>query len=43
METLGRWPLGKLRWRNEEDNIKMNFKGIRSEDVDWIQLAQDRF
>jgi hypothetical protein len=26
METLGRWPLGKLRWRNEEDNIKMNFK-----------------
>jgi hypothetical protein len=25
-----------------EDNIKMDLKEIRYEDIDWIQLAQNR-
>jgi hypothetical protein len=25
-----------------EDNIKMNFKAIAVDGVDWIRLAQDR-
>jgi hypothetical protein len=29
----------RLRW---EDIIEMDVKEIRSEDVDWIHLAQDR-
>jgi hypothetical protein len=36
----GKRPVGKLRCR-WEDNIKMNFKEIGYEDVDWIHLAQD--
>jgi hypothetical protein len=28
--------------RRREDDIKMNLKEIGYEDVDWIQLAQDR-
>jgi predicted phosphohydrolase len=31
---------GKL-WSRYEHKIKMDFRGICSEDVDWIQLAQD--
>jgi hypothetical protein len=33
--------LGRSKHRRE-DYIKINLKGIGSEDVDWIQLAQDR-
>ena len=36
----GKRPLGRprLRW---EDNIKVNFKDVRWEAMDWIVLAQD--
>jgi hypothetical protein len=37
----GRRPLGRPR-RRWEDNIKMNLREIGFEDVDWINLAQDR-
>jgi hypothetical protein len=37
----GKRPLGRAR-RRWEDHIKMDVKGIRSEDVDCIHLAQDR-
>jgi hypothetical protein len=37
----GRRPLGRPRHR-WEDNIKMDLREIGFEDVDWIQLAQDR-
>lgn len=30
----------RLKW---EDNIKIEFKAIKCEDVDWIQVAQDRW
>jgi hypothetical protein len=29
-------------WRRREDNIKTDLKGTKSENVDWIQLVQDR-
>jgi hypothetical protein len=34
------WPLGRqrLRW---EDNMKMDFREIGWEGVDWIIMAQD--
>jgi hypothetical protein len=37
----GKRPLGRpmRRW---EDNIRMDLREIRWEDVDWIHLAQDR-
>jgi hypothetical protein len=37
----GKRPLGrpKLRW---EDNIKMDFLEVRCDDIDWIDLVQDR-
>jgi hypothetical protein len=31
--------LGRPRW---EDNIRIDLREIRWEDVDWIHLAQDR-
>ena len=34
-------PLGRPR-RRWEDNIKMDLKEIGWEDVDWIDVAQDR-
>jgi hypothetical protein len=34
-------PLGRFK-RRWEDNIKMGFKEISLEDVNWIHLAQDR-
>jgi hypothetical protein len=39
-EAVGRRPLGRCsrRW---EDNIKLDIKYIRFEDVDWINFAQD--
>jgi hypothetical protein len=37
----GKRPLRKLR-RRWEDNIKMDLREIRWEDVDWMHLAQDR-
>jgi hypothetical protein len=37
----GRRPLGKPR-RRSEDNIKMDLREIWFEDVDWINLAQNR-
>jgi hypothetical protein len=38
----GRRPLGRPRCR-WEDNIKMDLKEVRWEDVDWIDVAQDRY
>jgi hypothetical protein len=35
-KTLG------IRKHTEEDNIKMDFKEIECEDMDWIQMAADR-
>jgi hypothetical protein len=37
----GRRPLGRPRCR-WEDNIKMDLRETGFEDVDWINLAQDR-
>jgi hypothetical protein len=37
----GRRPLGRPR-RRWEDNIKMDLREIRFDDVDWIHWAQDR-
>jgi hypothetical protein len=37
----GRRPLGRPR-RKWGDNIKMDLREIGFEDVDWINLAQDR-
>jgi hypothetical protein len=37
----GKRPLGKPR-RKWVDNIKMNFREIRWDDMYWIDLAQDR-
>jgi len=34
-------PLGRLR-RRWEDNIKMDLQEVVCEDMDWIELAQDR-
>jgi hypothetical protein len=35
-------PLGGLRHRWEEDNIRIDIREIRTEGVDWIHLAQNR-
>jgi hypothetical protein len=37
----GKRPLGRPR-RRCEDNIKLNFREIRIDGANWIQLAQDR-
>jgi hypothetical protein len=37
----GRRPLGRPRHR-WEDNIKMDLQEVGWEDVDWIDMAQDR-
>jgi hypothetical protein len=37
----GKIPLGRQR-RRCVDNIKMNLTGIGWDDVDWIDVAQDR-
>jgi hypothetical protein len=37
----GKIQLGRPR-RRWEDNIKMDFREIVFEDVEWIHLAQDR-
>jgi hypothetical protein len=37
----GKRPLGRPRCR-WEDNIKMNLQEMGCEDMDWIELAQDR-
>jgi hypothetical protein len=37
----GKRPLERPRHR-WEDNIKMDFREIRIDGTDWIQLAQDR-
>jgi hypothetical protein len=36
-----KWLLGSS-WYRWEDNIKMDFSEIGWEDIDWINLAQDR-
>jgi hypothetical protein len=38
----GRRPIGRprLRW---EDNIKIDLQEVGWEDVDWIDMAQDRY
>ena len=40
-KPAGNIPLGRprLRW---EDNIKMDLQEVGCEDVDWIELSQDR-
>jgi hypothetical protein len=40
-QLLGKGPVSRAR-RRWEDNIRVDLGGIRSEDVDWIHLAQDR-
>jgi hypothetical protein len=37
----GRRPLGRPR-RRWEDNIKMDIREVGWEDMNWIDLAQDR-
>jgi hypothetical protein len=37
----GKRPLSTRRYR-WEDNIKIGVREIRCEDVDWMELAQDR-
>jgi len=37
----GKRLLGRSR-RRWEDNIKMDLQDVECEDMDWIQLAQDR-
>jgi hypothetical protein len=37
----GKRPLGRLR-RMWVDNVKMDFKEIRLDGVDWIDMPQDR-
>jgi hypothetical protein len=41
-KTIGRAPLGKSRNR-WENSIKMDFKEIWCEDVNWIQLILGKF
>jgi hypothetical protein len=40
-ETEGKRPVGRpgRRWT---DNIKMDFKKVGCEDVDWIRLVQEK-
>jgi hypothetical protein len=40
-QPKGQIPLGRHR-RMLEDSIEIDFQDIRSEDVDWIDLDQDR-
>jgi hypothetical protein len=40
-ELEGKRPLGRP-WHRWEDNIKLDLKEIYLEDVDWVDLAQDR-
>jgi hypothetical protein len=37
----GKKPLGRLR-RRWEDNTKMDIQEVGCEDMDWIDLVQDR-
>jgi hypothetical protein len=37
----GKRPLGRHR-RRWEDNIKIDFRQIRIDEANWIQLTQDR-
>jgi hypothetical protein len=37
----GKRPLGRLRPR-WEDNIKLDLQDVGCEDMDWIDMAQDR-
>jgi hypothetical protein len=34
--------VNNYKWHKREDNIKIDFKEIGYEGVDWIHLAQDR-
>jgi hypothetical protein len=40
-KPVGLRPLGRRR-RRCEDNIKMDFREVACDDVDWIHLAHDR-
>jgi hypothetical protein len=40
-KARGKEPLGRPR-RRWVDNIRMDLREVRSDDVDWIGLAQDR-
>jgi hypothetical protein len=41
MKSQGNKPLVRL-WSKCDDNIKIDFKEMVYEDVDWIQLIQDK-
>lgn len=36
-----RQPAGKRHTGTQEDNIKMDFKEIKCEDMDWVHNIQD--
>jgi len=38
----GKRPLGRPR-RRWKDNIKMDIQGVRDGDMDWIEMAKDRW
>jgi hypothetical protein len=40
-KTEGKRPLGR-RGRRWEDKINMELKEVECEDMDWMELAQDR-
>jgi len=42
VKSEGKRPLGRPR-RRWEDNIKINLHEVGCGDVDWIELAQDRY
>ena len=41
-KSEGKRPLGRPR-RRWEDNIKMDLHDVGCVDMDWIELAQDRY
>jgi hypothetical protein len=40
-KSEGKRPLGRTRLRSE-DSIKIDFREVGCEGMDWIELAQDR-
>jgi hypothetical protein len=40
-KTGGKRPLGRCMYKRE-DNVKMDLRKMRLEDVDWIHVARDR-
>lgn len=40
-KSEGRRPLGRLRRKWEDNNVKVDLQEVGWESVDWINLAQD--